>query len=120
MDKSPRPRHASDFRRRSPHVSHRLALFAACAALAGIARAAPYASTYQPLPSQPTLIRGATVLDGTGRRLENADVLMRDGKIAAVGPGLDPAGAAVVDAKGRWVTPGVIDTHSHLGVYPSP
>jgi len=103
-------------------VTNRIALFAACAALTGLAQAAgaPYASTYQPLPSQPTLIRGATVLDGTGQRLDNADVQMRDGKIVAVGAGLDPAGATVIDAKGRWVTPGLIDVHSHLGVYPSP
>ncbi|MCC6757362.1 MAG: amidohydrolase, partial [Arenimonas sp.] len=50
-----------------------------------------------------------------------ADVLMRDGKIVAVGPNLEaPADARVLDARGKWVTPGIIDTHSHLGVYPSP
>jgi imidazolonepropionase-like amidohydrolase len=46
---------------------------------------------------------------------------MVDGKIAAVGATVDaPAGATVVDVTGKWVTPGVIDTHSHLGVYASP
>ncbi|MCR6686760.1 amidohydrolase [Pseudoxanthomonas sp.] len=81
----------------------------------------PYPSTYRPLPSAPVLLRNATVLTGTGQRLEGADVLMRDGKVAAVGPGLQaPAGARVVDASGRWITPGIIDVHSHLGVYPSP
>ncbi len=81
---------------------------------------APFASTYAPVASGPVLITDATVLTGDGKRLENADVLMRDGKVAAVGTDLDPAGATVVDGRGKWVTPGIIDVHSHLGVYPSP
>src|SRR4249919_3290028 len=81
----------------------------------------PYPSTYQRVPSPPVLITGATVLTGTGTRLDNADVLLQDGKIVAVGTGLEaPAGATRVDAHGKWVTPGIIDIHSHLGVYPSP
>jgi len=80
----------------------------------------PFASRYQALPSETTLLTGATILTGTGVRLENADILMSKGKIIAVGPGLDADGAAVVDASGKWVTPGIIDVHSHLGVYPSP
>ena len=67
------------------------------------------------------MIRGATVLTGTGERLEGADVLVVDGHIKAVGRGLDaPPDALIVDGKDRWVTPGLIDVHSHLGVYPSP
>src|SRR3954470_15005912 len=82
---------------------------------------AAYATSYQPLPSQPVLITNATVLTATGERIERGSVLMRDGKIAAVGAALQaPAGAAVVDGTGKWVTPGIIDAHSHLGVYPSP
>jgi len=81
----------------------------------------PYPSTYKPARSTPTLIRGATVLIGNGERLDNADVLLRDGVIAAVGTRLDaPADARIVDGQGKWVTPGIIDVHSHLGVYPSP
>ncbi|MGL6224290.1 MAG: amidohydrolase, partial [Steroidobacteraceae bacterium] len=80
----------------------------------------PYPSTYRPAASTPTLIRNATVLDGAGRRLDGADVLIRDGKIVAVGPGLPGGDATEVDARGRWVTPGLIDVHSHLGVYASP
>ncbi|PJK03763.1 amidohydrolase [Lysobacteraceae bacterium NML71-0210] len=80
-----------------------------------------YPSTYRPIPSAPVLLAGATVLDGLGKRLENADVLMAEGKIVAVGTGLDlPQNAIRVDARGKWVTPGIIDVHSHLGVYPSP
>ncbi len=81
----------------------------------------PYPSTYRPLPSAPVLIRNATVLTGTGSRLDGADVLMREGRIVAVGAQLDaPADALRVDGTGKWVTPGLIDVHSHLGVYPSP
>ena len=80
-----------------------------------------YPSTYQRIASTPVLVSGATVLDGTGRRLDGADVLMRDGVVAAVGIGLEaPADAVRVDGRGKWVTPGIIDIHSHLGVYPSP
>ena len=81
----------------------------------------PYPSTYRAPQGPPILIRSATVLTGTGTRLNAADVLLADGRISAVGPGLAaPAGAQVIEAHGRWVTPGLIDVHSHLGVYPSP
>ncbi len=61
-------------------------------------------------------IRGGTVLTVTRGTIQNGTVILRDGKIAAVGgPGTDvPAGADVVDAKGRFVTPGIIDAHSHV------
>jgi imidazolonepropionase-like amidohydrolase len=91
------------------------------AAAVAIAPANPYPSTYQAAASTATLIRGATVLTGTGTRLDGADVLIANGRIEAVGPNLSaPAGARVIDANGKWVTPGLIDVHSHLGVYPSP
>ncbi|MGN6148540.1 MAG: amidohydrolase [Rhizomicrobium sp.] len=80
-----------------------------------------FPSTYKPLPSKPTLIRNATVLTGTDQEIDGGDVLMENGKIVAVGKNLTaPAGAVVIDGKGKFVTPGVIDIHSHLGVYPSP
>jgi imidazolonepropionase-like amidohydrolase len=80
-----------------------------------------FPSTYKPYPSQPTLIKNATVLTGTDKELASASVLMKDGKIVAVGTNIDvPAGTRVIDGKGKFVTPGIIDIHSHLGVYPSP
>lgn len=80
-----------------------------------------YPSTYEPIASPPVLIQGATVLTGTGTRLDNADVLLSDGRVSTVGHGLQaPEGATRVDGQGKWVTPGLIDVHSHLGVYPSP
>jgi len=81
---------------------------------------AAFASRYEALSGETTLLTGATVLTGAGERLDNADVLFSDGKIVAVGSDLTPDGATVVDASGKWITPGVIDVHSHLGVYPSP
>jgi len=81
---------------------------------------AAYASRYTPLASEPTILQGATVLTGTGERIDNADVVMRDGKITAVGTGLEAGDMTVVDASDMWITPGVIDVHSHLGAYPSP
>jgi len=81
----------------------------------------PFSSTYAAPASAPTLIRNATVLTGTGTRIDGGDVLLVDGRIAAVGQSLSlPAGATVIDASGRWVTPGLIDVHSHMGVYASP
>ena len=80
-----------------------------------------YPSTYSVPQSAPTLIRNATVLTGTGTRLDNADVLIVEGKIQAVGQNLQaPPQSRIIDGKGHWITPGLIDVHSHLGVYPSP
>lgn len=80
-----------------------------------------YPSTYRPLPRFDTLITGATILDGAGHRLENASLLLRDGKVAALGTDLrPPIGAVVIDARGRWITPGIVDIHSHVGNFPAP
>ena len=67
-----------------------------------------YPSTYQVPASPPTLIRNATVLTGTGARLDDADVLIVEGKISAVGvePRRHPPGAVMIDGTDRWVTPG--------------
>src|SRR6202158_2301325 len=61
-----------------------------------------------------TLIRNATVLTITRGTLQNADVLIRKGKIAGVGKNLKPsANARVIDATGKYLMPGIIDCHSH-------
>ena len=81
----------------------------------------PYASTYQALPSRTTVIRNATILTAAGPVLERGAVLLQNGKVAAVGQDVSaPADALVIDGAGKWVTPGIIDTHSHLGVYSAP
>ena len=61
------------------------------------------------------LIRGGTIFTGTGEVLENASVLIENGKIKAFGADLAaPEGVRVIEAKGRFVIPGMIDTHSHI------
>ncbi len=95
-------------------------LFQGCDQNADDGVKAPYESRYAAMSGEKTLLTGATVLTGSGERLDNADLLFADGKIIAVGTGLDADGATVIDASGKWITPGIIDVHSHLGVYPSP
>lgn len=85
------------------------------------APADPFPSTYRPFPSAVTLIRGGTVMTAAGQVIPNGMVLLREGRVAEVGTSVQaPADAIVIDATGRFVTPGIIDTHSHLGAYPSP
>lgn len=81
----------------------------------------PYPSTYHRYPGVPTLLTNVTIYDGEGGRIDRGAVLFADGKIVQVGQTIaPPAGATVIDGTGKWVTPGVIDIHSHLGDYPSP
>lgn len=81
----------------------------------------PYPSTYHPDTSKPVAIVGATVLTAEGPVLEGATVLMVEGKISGVGKDVAiPSGVNVIDGTGKWVTPGIIDIHSHLGVFSSP
>lgn len=64
-------------------------------------------------------IRHATVMPISGPPIADGTVLIRDGKIAAVG-GVVPAGTPELDAGGMWLLPGFIDMHSHMGVYSWP
>jgi imidazolonepropionase-like amidohydrolase len=81
----------------------------------------PFPSTYRPAPGRTTAIRNATLLTATGPAIRGGTVLLRDGKIAAAGAAVDvPSDATVIDGTGKYVTPGMIDTHSHLGVYAAP
>src|SRR5688572_9932750 len=80
-----------------------------------------YPSTYRRRPNPPVVIRNATIMTAAGQEIQGGSILFRDGRIVAVGTTVDaPADAVVVDGTGKWVTPGVIDTHSHLGVYSAP
>ena len=79
-----------------------------------------FPSTYAPPEGQPVLFKNATILTGDGRRLDEADLYIAERQIQWVGEGEIAPGATEVDASGRWITPGLIDVHSHLGVYPSP
>ncbi|HSN58743.1 MAG TPA: amidohydrolase, partial [Clostridiaceae bacterium] len=63
------------------------------------------------------LIKNGKVLTMAGEIYEKGDVLIEEGKIAAVAESLDAAAdARVIDAKGCWVMPGLIDAHCHIGI----
>src|SRR5213596_2870834 len=80
-----------------------------------------YPSTYVRHPNPPVLIRNATIMTATGQEIPNGSVFFKDGRIVAVGARVDaPSDAVVVDGTGKYVTPGLIDDHSHLGVYAAP
>jgi len=82
---------------------------------------AQYPSSYSRHPNPPVVIRNATIMTATGQEIANGSLLMKDGKIVAIGKSVDaPADAVVVDGTGKYVTPGLIDDHSHLGVYAAP
>jgi len=105
-----------------PHL--KLASLLAAMAVAGMASAAdkplpPLPVAPPPFPAGKTVaITGSTVLTlGPQGEIANGTLLIRDGKIVAVGRDLAvPEGAVVIDAKGRFVMPGIIDTHSHTAV----
>ena len=83
---------------------------------------APFPSTYKAYPGAATAIRNVIIFDGEGSRIDNGVVFMSGGKIESVG-GPDtpiPADIVVFDGAGKYVTPGIIDVHSHLGDYPTP
>jgi imidazolonepropionase-like amidohydrolase len=82
----------------------------------------PYPSTYNGYPGKPTAIRNVTLYDGEGARFDHATLLFRDGKVERIETGkVDLSSDYVqIDGAGKWVTPGIIDVHSHLGDYPSP
>ena len=81
----------------------------------------PFPSTYRPYPSRPTLIQHATILTAAGPALHDASILLRDGKIAAVGASIAaPSDAVVIDGTGKFVTPGIIDVHSHIAAGAAP
>lgn len=81
----------------------------------------PFPSTYEAKSHAPFAITNVTILTGNGQRLNNASIVLRDGKVASIGSGIDIGDDIErIDGKGKWVTPGLIDVHSHMGVYPAP
>ena len=81
---------------------------------------APYASTYRPANGSFAII-GATILTGDGRQIDEGTIVVVRGRIAAVGAGVAvQAGVPLIDGRGKWVTPGIIDIHSHMGVMSLP
>jgi len=83
---------------------------------------ADYDSTYNPASHAAFVIDQANVDLGLGQGVFKGWVQVEDGRITAVGAGdaKIPDGFKQIDASGQWLTPGIIDVHSHLGDYPSP
>ncbi|MEL7030186.1 MAG: amidohydrolase, partial [Pseudomonadota bacterium] len=68
-----------------------------------------------------SLIKEVRMIAQKNDLIESGDLVVIEGRIAAVGEAISvPEGALEIDGTGKWVTPGIIDVHSHLGVYPSP
>ena len=80
----------------------------------------PFESNYKPLASERTLIKSVNLYDGLGNEFSNFDVLIDNGIIEEIGKDIVDGDAMIIDAKGKWLTPGIIDIHSHMGVYPAP
>ena len=80
----------------------------------------PFESNYKPLASERTLIKSVNLYDGLGNEFSNFDVLFDNGIIEVIGKDIVDGNATIIDAKGKWLTPGIIDIHSHMGVYPAP
>ncbi len=88
---------------------------------AGLVYADPFESTYEPLPSENILIKNANIYDGEGNEFIETDLLIQNRKIVAIGKDLPSTNDfKVIDASDKWITPGIIDIHSHMGVYPAP
>ena len=84
--------------------------------------AEPFDSTYIAKPSATSLLKNANIYDGEGNEFLGYDLLIKNGKIEAIGFDLDTRteNAIEYDLSGMWVTPGIIDLHSHMGVYSAP
>lgn len=77
-------------------------------------------STYKPMDSQPILFKSANIYDGIGGEFINYDLLISNGKILEIGKSLSAVGVLIIDSTNKWITPGIIDIHSHMGVYSAP
>src|SRR5438874_2415055 len=69
------------------------------------------------------VFQGARILTAEGAAIDNGVLVVHSGKIVAVGPAGDvqvPDGATIRDVSGKVIIPGLVDTHSHIGIYPRP
>ena len=83
----------------------------------------PQASALEEPQMAALVLKGATLYTVTNGIVPNGILVVQDGKIVAVGPSSEvtvPDGAVVRDVSGKVILPGLVDTHSHLGVYPHP
>jgi imidazolonepropionase-like amidohydrolase len=96
-----------------PMSIRKSALFCACLA---ITLASAFGQS-APAAHHDVVIKNATVMTATHGNIKNGSVYIKDGKIAAVGETVDaPASATIIDAGGKYLTPGIIDSHSHIAL----
>ena len=84
---------------------------------------APFDSTYAPQNSPIIFLKNANIYDGEGNELLGYDLLVKNGQIQAIGKNLvlnETGEVLSYDLTNQWVTPGIIDIHSHMGVYSAP
>jgi imidazolonepropionase-like amidohydrolase len=97
-----------------------LVVFLAC--LGGLGGLAAWTELTPPDANRTVAFKGATIHTGSGAPLTEGVLVVRGGKILAVGDRATPLpdGAEVIDLKGKVIIPGLVDTHSHVGVYAKP
>jgi imidazolonepropionase-like amidohydrolase len=96
---------------------YRVMLLTLFLALSNLAIAQPSNTQQTPAFHNDVVIKGGTILTVTHGKIENGSIYIHDGKIAAVGQTVNaPANATVIDATGKFVMPGIIDSHSHIAL----
>ena len=84
-----------------------------CVLLASAAATCQSAST---VPHE-IVIKNAVILTASHGTIKNGSIYIKDGKIAAIGESVNaPASATVIDAQGKYLTPGIVDSHSHIAL----
>ena len=88
-----------------------------CIVLLGLVGYAAFPQTSAPATHHDVVIKNAVVMTVTHGNIKNGSIYIKDGKIAAVGENVDePSSATVIDAGGKYVTPGIVDSHSHIAL----
>ena len=103
------------------HLFRSILVFFLLTSFNSFANNEPFESTYYPLPQSNILFKGGNIYDGDGNEFLNTDVIISNGVIVAIGEDLPVSEDTIIkDVTGKWITPGIIDIHSHMGVYPAP
>ncbi len=88
-----------------------------CIVFLGLAGYTAFGQTSAPATHHDVVIKNAVVMTVTHGNIKNGSIYIKDGKIAAVGENVDaPSSATVIDAGGKYVTPGIVDSHSHIAL----
>ena len=103
------------------HLFRSILIFFLLTSFNSFANNEPFKSTYSPLSQSNILFKGGNIYDGDGNEFLNTDVIINNGVIVAIGEDLPVSEDTIIkDVTGKWITPGIIDIHSHMGVYSAP